>query len=87
LPIQEILAIFLPERRCAMERVWEKFEAAVLMLECIWRVRECENGDAAERAYAILEEFLKRDGEESLEEVRKLAKKIDEVLKECEAED
>ena len=31
-----------------MERMWEKFEAAVLMLECIWRVRECENGYAVD---------------------------------------
>lgn len=69
-----------------MEKLWEKLEAAVLMLECIWRVRECENSYAAERAYAILEEFWKRDGEESLEEVRELAKRIDEVLKECEYE-
>jgi reverse gyrase len=69
-----------------MEKLWEKLEAAVLMLECIWRVRECENSYAAERAYAILDEFLKRDGEESLEEVRELARKIDEVLMECEYE-
>ncbi len=67
-----------------MEKWFERLEASLLMLECIWRVRECENSDAAERAYAILEEFLKRDGEESLEEVRELARKIDEVLMECE---
>jgi hypothetical protein len=54
------------------------------MLECIWRIRECENSYAVERAYDILEEFWRRGGEESLEEVRKLAEKIDEVLKECE---
>jgi reverse gyrase len=70
-----------------MEKLWEKLEAAVLMLECIWRVRECENSYAAERAYAILDEFLKRDGEESLEEVRELARKIDEVLMECECDE
>ncbi|MFZ8784154.1 hypothetical protein [Thermocrinis sp.] len=66
-----------------MEKLWEKFEAAVLMLECIWRIRECENSDAVERAYAILEEFWKAGNQEGLEEVRKLAEKIDEVLKEC----
>jgi hypothetical protein len=67
-----------------MEKLWEKFEAAILMLECIWRVRECENSYAAERAYTILEEFWRTGGQESLEEVRKLAQKLDEVLKECE---
>jgi len=67
-----------------MEKMWERFEAAVLMLECIWKVRECENGYVVERAYDILEEFWKRGGGESLEEVRELAEKIDEVLKECE---
>ncbi len=67
-----------------MEKLFERLEACLLMLECIWRVRECENSDAAERAYAILEQFLKRDGEESLEEVRELARKIDEVLMEGE---
>ena len=67
-----------------MEKLWEKFEAAVLVLECIWRVRECENSYAVERAYDILEEFWRTGDQESLEEVRKLAKKIDEVLKECE---
>ncbi len=67
-----------------MEKLFERIEASLLMLECIWRVRECENSDAAERAYAILEEFLKCDGEESLEKVRELARKIDEVLMECE---
>jgi reverse gyrase len=65
-----------------MEKLWEKFEAAVLLLECIWRVRECENSYAAERAYDILEEFWKMGDQESLEEVRELAKRIDEVLKE-----
>jgi len=68
-----------------MEKLWEKFEAAVLMLECIWRVRECENSYAAERAYDILEEFWRKGDQESLEEVRKLAEKIDEVLKECDS--
>jgi hypothetical protein len=68
-----------------MEKLCEKLEAAVLMLECIWRVRDCENSYALERAYDILEEFWKRGGEESLEEVRKLAEKIDEVLKECDS--
>jgi hypothetical protein len=67
-----------------MEKLFERLEVAVLMLECIWRVRECENSYAFERAYAILEEFWKRGGEESLEEVRKLIEKIDEILKECE---
>jgi hypothetical protein len=67
-----------------MERLWEKFEANMLILECLWRIRECENSDAADRAYDILEEFLKGGGEERLEDVRKLAEKIDEVLKECE---
>ncbi len=65
-----------------MEKLFERLEANLLILECIWRVRECENSYAAERAYAILEEFWKRGGEESLEEVRELARKIDEVLKE-----
>ena len=67
-----------------MEKLWEKLEATVLMLECIWRVRECENSDAFERAYAILEEFWRTGDQESLEEVRKLAEKIEEVLMECE---
>jgi reverse gyrase len=67
-----------------MEKLWEKFEAAVLVLECIWRVRECENSYAVEKAYDILEEFWRTGDQESLEEVRKLAKKIDEVLTECE---
>ncbi len=70
-----------------MEKLLQRLEAAVLVLECIWRVRECENSDAAERAYAILEEFWKRGGEESLEEVRELARKIDEVLMECECDE
>jgi reverse gyrase len=69
-----------------MEKLLERLEAAVLMLECIWRVRECENSYAAERAYDILEEFWRAGDQESLEEVRKLAKKIDEVLEECEYE-
>jgi hypothetical protein len=69
----------------AMEKLWERFESAVLILECIWRVRECENSYAVERAYDILEEFWKVGGKESLEEVRKLAEKIDEVLKECDS--
>jgi len=67
-----------------MEKLQEKLEANMLILECLWRIRECENSDAAERAYAILEEFLKSGSEERVEEVRKLAEKIDEVLKECE---
>jgi hypothetical protein len=53
-----------------MEKLWEKLEAAVLLLECIWRVRECENSYAMEKAYAILEEFWKMGDQESLEEVR-----------------
>jgi len=65
-----------------MEKVWEKFEAAVLILECLWRIKECEDSDAFERAYTILEEFWKTGGQENLEEVRKLAKRIDEILKE-----
>jgi len=69
-----------------MEKLWEKLEASVLILECIWRIRECENSYAADRAYAILEEFLK-SGSEELEDVRKVAERIDEVLKECECED
>jgi hypothetical protein len=69
-----------------MEKLWERFEASVLILECIWRVRECENSYAMEKAYAILEEFWMTGGQESLEEVRKLAEKIDEVLKECKCE-
>ncbi len=70
-----------------MEKVLERLEASLLILECIWRVRECEDSYAAERAYDILEEFLKGGGEESLEEVRELAKKIDEVLMECEGDE
>ncbi len=70
-----------------MEKLFERLEATLLILECIWRIRECENSDAAERAYAILEEFWKRRGEESLEEVRELARKIDEVLMECECDE
>ena len=42
-----------------MEKLLEKLEAAVLVLECIWGMRECENSYAVERAYDILEEFLK----------------------------
>jgi hypothetical protein len=70
-----------------MEKLWEKLEASVLILECIWRIRECENSYAADRAYAILEEFLKSGSEDRLEDVRKVAERIDEVLKECECED
>jgi hypothetical protein len=58
-----------------MEKLLEKLEASLLMLECIWRVKDIE------RAYDILEEFWKRGGMENLEEVKKLAEKIDEVLK------
>jgi len=68
-----------------MEKLLEKLEASVLVLECIWRVRECENSYAVEKAYEILDEFWKK-GDESLEVARELAKKIDEVLKECEEE-
>jgi reverse gyrase len=70
-----------------MKKLQEKLEAAVLVLECIWRVRECENSYAIERAYDILEEFWKSGNKESLEDVRKLAKKIDEVLKEGECDE
>jgi Zn-finger protein len=66
-----------------MEKLLEKLEAAVLVLECIWRMRECENSHAVERAYEILEEFLK-EGDNSLEAARKLAERMDEVLEECE---
>lgn len=67
-----------------MEKLWERLEASILILDCVWRIRECENSYAAERAYAILEEFLESDCGESLEEVRNIAERIDEVLKECE---
>jgi hypothetical protein len=67
-----------------MERLQERLEAAVLILECIWRIWECENSYALERAYDMLDEFLKRGNEVSLEEVREFARKLDEVLKECE---
>jgi len=65
-----------------MEKLLEKLEAAVLVLECIWRMRECENSYAVERAYDILEEFLK-EGDNSLEAARRLAERMDEVLEEC----
>jgi reverse gyrase len=68
-----------------MEKLLGKLEAAVLMLECIWRVRECENSYAVEKAYDILEEFWRMGDRESLEEVRKLAEKIDEVIKGCDS--
>jgi hypothetical protein len=67
--------------------IQEKLEASVLMLECIWRIWECENSYAVERAYDILEEFWKSGNKESLEDVRKLAKKIDEVLQEVECDE
>jgi hypothetical protein len=70
-----------------MEKLWEKLEASVLVLECIWRIKECENSYAVERAYDILEEFLKSGSEERVEEVRKLAERVDEALKECECEE
>jgi reverse gyrase len=68
-----------------MEKLLGKLEAAALMLECIWRVRECENSYAVEKAYDILEEFWRMGDRESLEEVRKLAEKIDEVIKGCDS--
>jgi len=67
-----------------MERILERLEACLVLLECLWRIKECEDGYVAKRAYGILEEFLSVGGKEDLEEVRKLAKRIDEVLKEGE---
>jgi hypothetical protein len=64
-----------------MEKLLEELEAAVLVLECIWRIKECENSYAVERAYKILEEFLK-ECDDSLEAARRLAERMDEVLKE-----
>ena len=70
-----------------MEKVLERLGLSLLILECLWRIRECENSYAAERAYSVLDGFLKSGSEESSEDVRKLAERVDEVLKECECEE
>ncbi len=46
-----------------MEKLFERLEASLLMLECIWRVRECENSELARKIDEVLMECEYYEGE------------------------